>query len=142
MIGKIKGKLAKKLNDKIFIDVNGLCYEVYTPKNTSLKLEKSLDEAVELIIYHYFQIDNSRGIPVLIGFIDELERDFFEVFIGVSGIGPKAALKAFDKPIPSIARAIEEGNLDYLKGLSGIGSQKAKQHIPKERCNQPQPSSC
>ncbi|MDD5194922.1 MAG: helix-hairpin-helix domain-containing protein, partial [Candidatus Omnitrophica bacterium] len=84
---------------------------------------------VELIIYHYLNIDGNRGIPVLIGFSDELERDFFEKFISVSGVGPKGALRAFDKPISRIARAIEEGDLEYLTSLVGIGKQKAKQIV-------------
>ena len=65
----------------------------------------------------------------MIGFMDELERDFFTTFISVSGIGPKAALRAFDKPVPSIARAIEEADTGFLMGLAGIGKQKARQII-------------
>ena len=65
----------------------------------------------------------------MIGFIEELERDFFEKFISVSGVGPKAALRAFDKPISRIAQAIEEGDSVFLQGLAGIGKQRAKQII-------------
>ncbi|MCP4653196.1 MAG: hypothetical protein GY858_07425, partial [Candidatus Omnitrophica bacterium] len=89
----------------------------------------NIDDCVELITYHYLSLDKSRAIPVMIGFCDELERDFFEKFISVSGIGPKAALRAFDKPIPLIAKAIESGDLTFLKTLAGIGAQKAKQIV-------------
>ena len=65
----------------------------------------------------------------MIGFLEELERDFFIKFTSVSGIGPKAALKAFDKPVAHIASAIEEANATFLKSLAGIGPQKAKQII-------------
>jgi len=129
MIGRIKGKLVKKLEHKIFIDVSDICYEVNIPKAISLKLDNDLGESVEFIIYNYLHMEKSRGIPVMIGFLDELEREFFEIFISVSGIGPKAALKAFDKPISSIAKAIEEGDIVFLKGLAGIGMQKAKQIV-------------
>ncbi len=129
MIGKIKGRLVKRLDDRVFIDVGGVCYEICVPKTVSLKLESDLEKEISLIIYYYLQIDKNRALPVMIGFRDELEKDFFVSFIGVSGIGPKAALKAFDKPVPLIAKAIEEGDVNFLVSLAGIGKQKAKQII-------------
>jgi len=129
MIGKIKGILVKKSDYKVCIDVGGLCYEVNTPRTVSLKLNSSPSGEVEVVIYHYFQMESNKAIPVMIGFLDELEREFFETFISVSGIGPRAAMRAFDKPISLIAGAIEEGNTDFLRSLAGIGPQKAKQIV-------------
>lgn len=129
MIYQIKGKLVKKEENRVIIDVGGLLYEIDVPRTISARLNRHKEEMVELIIYHYFNIDKNRGIPVMVGFIDELERDFFEKFISVSGVGPKAALRAFDKPVPVIAKAIEEGNVDFLKTLAGIGKQRAKQIV-------------
>lgn len=82
-----------------------------------------------MIIYQYLTIDGNRGIPAMVGFIDELEKDFFEKFISVSGVGPKAALRALDQPISTIAQAIEKGDLTFLVGLVGIGNQRAKQIV-------------
>ncbi|MFA6281460.1 MAG: Holliday junction branch migration protein RuvA, partial [Candidatus Omnitrophota bacterium] len=127
MISKIRGKLVKKEENKAVVDINGICYEVNIPSAVSNRLIKSNEGLVELVIYHYFTMDQNRGVPVMIGFIDDLEKEFFEKFISISGIGPKVALKAFDKPIALIARAIEDGDLAFLKTLDGIGMQKAKQ---------------
>jgi Holliday junction DNA helicase RuvA len=129
MIYQIRGKLAKKEENRVILDVNGVFYEIDVPKTVSMRLDKNKDEIVELVIYHYFNIDKNRGIPVMVGFIDELERDFFEKFISVSGVGPRAALRAFDKPISLIAQAIEEGDSEFLKTLDGIGRQRAKQIV-------------
>ena len=129
MISKIRGKLVKKEENKAVVDINGICYEVNIPSAVSNRLIKSNEGLVELVIYHYFTMDQNRGVPVMIGFIDDLEKEFFEKFISISGIGPKVALKAFDKPIALIARAIEDGDLAFLKTLDGIGMQKAKQII-------------
>ena len=129
MIAKIRGQLIKKEETKTFIDVGGICYEINTPRTVSSRLLHNDSGVVELVIYHYFNLDKNRGIPVMIGFIDELEKEFFEKFISISGIGPKVALKAFDKPISQIAQAIEDGDLVFLKSLEGIGMQKAKQII-------------
>lgn len=128
MICQIRGRLAKKERNRITIDVAGIFYAIEVSSTVSQRLESKTEE-VELIIYHYFSLDKNRGIPIMIGFIEELERDFFEKFISVSGVGPRAALRAFDEPVARIARAIEDNDNSFLQGLSGIGKQRAKQII-------------
>ncbi|MDP2924574.1 MAG: Holliday junction branch migration protein RuvA [Candidatus Omnitrophota bacterium] len=129
MISRIKGHLLKKEENRVLVDVGGIAYEINIPCTVSSCLNENTDGLVELVIYHYLNMDKHRAIPVMIGFIDELEKEFFEKFIGISGIGPKVALKAFDKPIPLIAKAIEDGDISFLRTLEGIGMQKAKQII-------------
>ncbi|MBU0693715.1 MAG: hypothetical protein KKC11_03480 [Candidatus Omnitrophica bacterium] len=129
MIARIKGKLVRKKENQIIIDVGGISYEINISPTVHTRLDIEEGSFLELVIYHYFSMEKNRGIPVMIGFVDELERDFFQMFIGVSGIGPKAALRAFDKPIASIAAAIEEGDLNFLNTLAGIGKQKARQIV-------------
>ena len=58
-------------------------------------------------------------------------KDFFLQFITVSGIGPRAAVKALSKPICDITAAIEKGDMAFLKTLPGIGMQKAKDIVAK-----------
>ncbi len=129
MIYQIKGMLVKKEENRVIIDSGGLLYEVHIPKTVYRNLNHSKGQTVELVIYHYLNIDKNKGVPVLIGFTEELQRDFFEKFISVSGVGPKAAIRAFDKPIAIIAKAIEEGDVEFLKTLAGIGKQRAKQIV-------------
>lgn len=133
MFVRIKGKLFKKQEQSVIIDVNGLYYEVLVPSSVLQRIEHAIDEQdnITLIIYHYLQGELSRGSFVLVGFINEVERDFFQHFIKVSGIGPKAAVKALNKPISEITRAIDEGDLSFLKSLPGIGAQRAKEIIAK-----------
>lgn len=128
MIYQIKGRLVKKEENRVVVDVAGIFYEISIPGTVSQRLGKDNDE-VTLVIYHYFKLDKNRGTPVMVGFIEELERNFFEKFITVSGVGPKAALRAFDKPVARIAQAIEEEDDGFLQGLAGIGKQRAKQII-------------
>ena len=133
MIAQITGKLIQKQNQSLILNVNGLFYEVLVPASVLSRLEETKDAQgnVNLVTYHYFQLGPSTGTPVLIGFIHEIERDFFQQFIKVSGIGPRAAVKALSRPISEITRAIDEGDTDYLKMLPGIGIQKAKEIIAK-----------
>jgi len=128
MIYQIKGRLVKKEENRVIVDVAGIFYEINTPRTVSQRLAENGQE-VTLVIYHYFKLDKNRGTPVMVGFSEELERNFFEKFISVSGVGPKAALKAFDKPVARIAQAIEEGDDGFLQSLAGIGKQRAKQII-------------
>ncbi len=129
MIYKIKGKLIKREDNRVIIDVGGLSYEVSVPKTVSQKVSQNESDSVELVIYHYLNIDKNKASPILVGFVEDLEKDFFEKFITVSGVGPKAALRAFDRPVASIAKAIEEADLGFLRSLAGIGAQRAKQIV-------------
>ena len=133
MIARICGKITEKGTNYLIIDVSGISYEVFLPAAVMQRLDEGInsDGMVSLITYHYFQIEPSRGTPVLIGFLNEVEKEFFEVFITVSGIGPRAALKALNKPISLIAQAIDEADINFLKSLPGIGQQRAREIIAK-----------
>lgn len=129
MIYKIQGKILKSEENRIIVDTGGISYEINTSKTVYHHIAKNSLDTIELIIYYYLANEKNKSIPMLVGFMDELERDFFIKFISVSGVGPKAALRAFDKPISRIAAAIEDGDMNFLQTLAGIGQQKAKQII-------------
>jgi len=133
MISRITGKVIEKGARSLILDIGNLCYEVLIPQTVMQRMDESIDGngKVSLVTFHYHQLEPAKSTPVLIGFLNDIERDFFEIFITVSGIGPKAALKALNKPISQIAQAIDEGNLSFLKSLPGIGEQRAKEIIAK-----------
>ena len=126
MISRIFGRLTEKKENALIIDVGGIFYEIIVPLSVLSRIDEQVDEAghVSLITYDYIQISPSKGSPILIGFLNEIERDFFQQFIKVSGIGPRAAIKALNQPISEISRAINEGDHQYLKSLPGIGAQR------------------
>jgi holliday junction DNA helicase RuvA len=133
MIVRIAGKLVEKREQSLVVNVLGLFYEILVPASVFQRVDETRDESgnIHLMTHHYFQIGPSSGTPFLIGFINEVERDFFQQFIKVSGIGPRAAVKALNKPICDIARAIDEGDVRYLTTLPGIGMQRAKEIVAK-----------
>lgn len=133
MIVRVSGKISEKKNQSIILENNGFSYEVFMPVITLSRIEENTaeDGLVSLITYHYHQVEPSRSVPVLIGFLNEIEKEFFEEFITVSGIGPKAALRALNMPISEIARAIDEADIEFLRSLPGIGQQRAKEIIAK-----------
>jgi len=133
MITAIKGKVVCEAEGSLTLETNGLSYEILTPVSVLQRVKENQDSDgnIRLITYHYYQMTPSSGMPVLVGFINKVERDFFLEFIKVSGIGPRAAVKALNKAIGEIAQAIDRGDTKYLKTLPGIGEQKAKEIVAK-----------
>ncbi|MDI6605849.1 MAG: OB-fold domain-containing protein [Candidatus Omnitrophota bacterium] len=133
MITRICGKVIEKGANYLAIEIAGICYKVLMPAAVMQRVDENInqDGQISLVTFHYHHVEPSRSIPILIGFLNEIEKDFFEIFITVSGIGPRAALKALNKPMSLIARAIDEGDMVFLKGLPGIGEQRAREIIAK-----------
>lgn len=133
MIARICGKIVEKGTNHILLDMNGISYQVLVPQAVMRKLDENIpqDEKISFITYHYYQVEPTRSIPVLIGFLNEIEKEFFESLITVSGIGPRAAVRALNQPISLIAKAIDDANIDFLKSLPGIGQQRAKEIVAK-----------
>jgi Holliday junction DNA helicase RuvA len=133
MISHISGKIRNRKDLSVVVDVNGISYEVMIPPAVMQGIEKckNPDDTVTLITYHYYQMDPSKAIPVLVGFLNEIEKEFFEQFITVSGVGPKAACRALSLPFATIADAIDRADMAVLKSLPGIGEQRAREIIAK-----------
>lgn len=133
MIVRIRGKVIKQNQSSLCIDVSGICYEVLVPAAIMRRIDTELDKdaPLTLITYHYHNVEPARSVPILIGFLNEIEKDFFLQFISVSGIGPRAAVKALANPLSEIARAIDDGDIGFLKSLPGIGQQRAKEIVAK-----------
>jgi len=133
MISRISGKVLEKGNNYLVLAVGDICYDVLIPSAVMQRVDEftSPEGKINLVTFHYHQVDQNKSIPVLIGFLNEVEKDFFEIFITVSGIGPRAALKALNQPISQIARAIDEADVKFLKSLPGIGEQRAREIVAK-----------
>ncbi|MCK4518633.1 MAG: hypothetical protein KAU12_00800 [Candidatus Omnitrophica bacterium] len=133
MISRIRGKVEEIKDDRLLIDVGGLSYEILIPAAImdSIKANISDEDFLELVTYCYYKVEPSRSVSVMIGFADEIEREFFIKFISVSGIGPKAAVKALSLPISTIAEAIDSANHTLLQSLPGVGRQRAREIIAK-----------
>jgi len=134
MISQLNGKFRRLKEGRVLLDVGGVTYEILVPATALKALEVDhlkAGDPIELFTFHYYQMEPSRGTPILIGFLNEIEREFFERFITVSGVGPKAACRALSEPISVIADAIDRGDQKFLESLPGIGMQRAKEIIAK-----------
>lgn len=128
MIGYLEGKLLKKEADKILLLAGSVGYEVMLPGVVMNTLhDKDKDDPISLFIYH-IQTERQPK-PVLIGFNLEAEKDFFQLFISVEGMGPLKASKALDIPLQEIAAAIEDNNVAALTRMKGVGKRMAQKII-------------
>jgi Holliday junction DNA helicase RuvA len=130
MISRISGKLIGRGNGFIEVDVSGMAYEVMVP----VVVEKALDGVLEgdslsLETIYYLQLEQSRATPVLLGFQNSIQKEFFEKLLTVPKMGPKGALGAFARPVSTVASAIETANYAMLQTLPGVGKQKARDMV-------------
>jgi Holliday junction DNA helicase RuvA len=128
MIGYIQGTLLKKEIDRILLLAGQVGYEILLPPMVMESIsDKTVNDNLSFFIY-YHQTERQPK-PVLIGFNDENEKEFFQAFISVEDIGPLKALKALTMPVGEIARAIETKDTAQLHKLKGIGNRTAQKII-------------
>src|SRR6185436_20001741 len=127
MIAKLSGMLIARGEGFVVVSAGGLGYEVQVPAVVAKAIGAvSLGDPLELETIYYFQMDQNRATPVLIGFQNAIQKEFFERLLTVPKMGPKAALGAFARPVSTIAAAIETANYTMLQSLPGVGKQKAR----------------
>ncbi len=131
MISRLMGRVLERKPHGVIVGVNGIGYEVLIPAGVLQSLAAQQGDQIELVTYEYLHLEHSRATRVLIGFRNELERDFFEQFITVASIGPRLAVRALAVPVSRIAQAIEEGDLRALQALPGVGGRKAREIVAK-----------
>ena len=106
------------------IDCGGVAYACATTTNTLSRLKKG--ERGRLYTYLHVA-ENAFG---LYGFISQNELNSFKMLIGVSGVGPKAALAIPSVGTPeTLAMAIVTGDEKALTAAPGIGKKIAQRII-------------
>lgn len=135
MITKITGKLTALGEDTATLAVDAFEYEVSIPDFTRRQLQLHVGQTVQLHTIYYMDgaIGQGRVTPRLVGFMSEVEREFFDLFCSVDGVGAKKALRAMVRPVKDIAEMIEEQSAKQLSTLPGIGPATAERMIAKLR---------
>jgi Holliday junction DNA helicase RuvA len=105
-----------------------IVYELLVPAADVETLRAQINE--EITFHTIFYLEGTAGggnlDPKLIGFLRAPDRQFFNLFTTVKGIGPKTALRALSVPIGEIAQAIESKDARALVKLDGIGKRTAE----------------
>lgn len=135
MITKISGQLLAVADDTVTLGIDAFEYEVRIPEFSRRQLQNQIGQRVSLHTIQYLDGNPMQGrlTPRLIGFLTEIEREFFELFCSVDGVGVKKALRAMVRPVRDVATAIEEQDDKALSGLPGVGAALAERIIAKLR---------
>lgn len=124
MIVFLRGIVRHLSSTSTDLDVNGIGYRVFITEPHAKHLV--LGEEAFVYTYHHVREDAVQ----LFGFESEAHRDWFELLIGVSGVGPKGALQILSgASVSEFARAIQEEDLDTLCRLPGIGKKTAQRLV-------------
>lgn len=124
MIAYIKGIVTEKNTDSIIVECSGLGYEVFTCGRDI----QSVSKTDEILIYTYLRI--SDDAHTLYGFLNKDDLLMFKKLLGISGVGPKAALSimstlgSFD-----LKMAIVSDDYKAISSAQGIGPKIAKRII-------------
>lgn len=135
LITRITGKLARLTDDAARIEVGALEYEVFIPEFVRRQLQALLGNEVSLKTIEYVEGNTQGGrlVPRMIGFLADVELEFFEMVCSVDGMGVKKTLRAMVRPVREVAEAIEEQNLKELSLLPGIGPAMSERIVAKLR---------
>lgn len=135
MITKITGQLVALSDNTLTLQIDAYEREVLIPEFTRRQLQGELKQTVSLHTIEYLEGNPMQGrmTPRMIGFLSEIEREFFELFCEVDGVGVKKALRAMVRPVKEVATAIEEQDAKTLSSLPGIGPAMSERIVAKLR---------
>lgn len=119
MIRQVQGTVAAIEGGGIVLDIGGWGALVH------VAAPDAYAEGMSLSLKTYLAVKQD-GFD-LYGFPDEAERRFFELLVGVPGVGPKTALSILRKaPREALEGAIGKRDLDYLTRVVGLGKKAAE----------------
>jgi holliday junction DNA helicase RuvA len=125
MISYLEGKLISKTEKYIVLLINGVGYKVFMPIESIKKIQQP-DGVVKVFTY----LNVREDALDIYGFLNEMEKELFELFITVSGVGPKVALTVVSLGKPEeLAGAILKEDVGFLTSVAGIGTKIAKKII-------------
>ena len=111
MIASLSGRLRRRLEDRIVLETGGVGYEVFLPPNVMRQIEHltpdDSEKASEVSLVTHYHATRDQPRPVLIGFTNELDKEFFEKLITVKDMGPMVAARALAVPVSEIAAGRE-----------------------------------
>ena len=140
MIDQIVAPLARISETDAYVEVPPFVYEVQIPDFTRRQLQTRIGETIRLHTIHHLDGNPAQGgrlTPRLIGFLHTIEREFFELFCSVDGVGAKKALRAMVRPVQDVARLIENEDVKALATLPGVGPATADRIVAKLRRKMP-----
>lgn len=124
MISYLRGKIIDHDLTSLIIDVNGVGYKVFA--TGSILSNTQID--TEISIWTYLAVRETS--MDLYGFGDKKEKDFFELLLTISGVGPKSAISIMSSTtVDTLIEGIQSNDAVYFSKTSGIGKKTAEKII-------------
>jgi Holliday junction DNA helicase RuvA len=124
MYAYLQGKFTYKSPAQIYIDVNGIGFEV----NISLHTYSAIQNIAEGRLFIHMQVKEDGHS--LFGFFDKEEKDIFLLLISVSGVGASTARMMLSSTRPDeITKAIQQNDVKLLERVKGIGKKTAERLV-------------
>jgi len=124
MISSISGKVTSKAISSIVVEVGGVGILVQVPGRVAAGLSIG-----NLVDFHTYLIVREDALT-LYGFTEITERDFFELLLTVTGVGPKVAQSILaNSDATAIATAIISSNHKLLESVPGLGKKGAQRLV-------------
>ena len=124
MISSISGKVTSRAISSIVVEVGGVGILVQVPGRVAAGLSLG-----NLVNFHTYLIVREDALT-LYGFTEISERDFFELLLTVTGVGPKVAQSILaNSDATAIATAIISSNHKLLESVPGLGKKGAQRLV-------------
>ncbi len=125
MIWSLAGKLVAVSGNTAVVETGGLGFQVFLPASAGNCLPQT---GTQVVLYTSLQVKEDS--LTLFGFTTTEQRDFFNLLVSVTGIGPRGALSIVDSISGEhFFRAVIKEDLAALMGLPGVGKKTASRLI-------------
>lgn len=124
MISSLSGRVKSTSATSLVVEISGIGILVNVPARISS--QSNIGSNIEL---HTYLIVREDALT-LYGFLDLVDRNFFELLLSVTGIGPKVAQAILSiNNAAGIATAISKGDLKLLESIPGLGKKGAQRLV-------------
>ncbi|HWQ04144.1 MAG TPA: Holliday junction branch migration protein RuvA [Longilinea sp.] len=121
MIANIQGEVLSQGSDFLVVRIGGVGLKVFTPTATCMAAR-----AGQFTFLHTHLVVREDSLT-LFGFESEMERDYFNLLLGVNGVGPRIALAIISVlSVDTIRRAVLSEQVDIFSRVPGVGKKTAQ----------------
>lgn len=125
MFYSIRGKVIFSDETSVAIDCSGVAYLIYTSLSSLKSISGKTDD-----VTLYTHLNVREDAMELYGFFTKTELDSFKMLIGVSGVGPKAALAVLSQMSPqALASSVAVGDVKSITLAKGVGPKMAQRIV-------------
>jgi Holliday junction DNA helicase RuvA len=125
VIASLRGRVARVAPGSLVLEVGGVGY-LLAATASACRLASEAEDEIRVVTHLHVREDALQ----LFGFASAGERELFELLLGVSGVGPKAALAIVSGYAPDqIRRAVAGGDHALFTSIPGIGRRTAERVV-------------